>query len=217
MKLKETKRISLWIALAMMAGTLASQAQVLDPSSGHYYQVISDPGDTWMNAEVAALGHYYNGLEGHLATITSAGEDSYVGNVVKTYGGSSEFWLGGYQNPNTETTPTAGWTWVNGEGTFPGVNGVTGFHNDYSNWNSDEPNDYEGEGRGSEQYLGINLGNLGGFNDEGILGYIGGYVIEYDPNTIPTGGLATPDVASTAALLSGALALMGVISRRIRK
>lgn len=214
MKLKETKRISLWIALAMMAGTLASQAQVLDPSNGHYYQVISDPGDTWMNAEVAALSHYYNGLEGHLATVTSAGEDSYVGAAV-TAAGSGEFWLGGYQNPSTETVPTAGWTWVNGEGTFPGVNGAAGFDNAYSNWNPNEPNDAYGPG--SEQYLGINLGNVGGFNDEGNLGGIGGYVIEFDPNTIPTGGLATPDVASTAALLSGSMALLGIISRRIRK
>jgi hypothetical protein len=219
MKLKETKRISLWIALAMTAGTLASQAQVYDPSNGHYYQVISDRNVTWMDAEVAALSHYYNNgsqnLEGHLATITSAGEDSYVGTAVTTYGGSGEFWLGGYQNPNTETVPTAGWTWVNGEGAFPGVNGAAGFDNAYSNWNPNEPNDAFGPG--SEQYLGINLGNVGGFNDEGDLNQIGGYVIEFDPNTDPTGGFATPDVASTAVLLSGALALMGVVSRRMRK
>ncbi len=126
-----------------------------------------------------------------------------------------EFWLGGYQNPAGETTANAGWTWVNSEGTFPGVNGASGSHNSYSNWNPGEPNDAYGPG--SEQYLGINLGSPGGFNDEGNLGLIGGYVIEYDPHTVPNGGLVgAPDGGSTAFLLIGALSVLG-ISRRARE
>jgi len=183
---------------------------ILDPANGHYYEVIPAAGITWDNAHAGALSHFYLGLQGHLATVTDSLEDGYVGAAV-TAAGNGEFWLGGSQNPTTELVKTAGWTWVNGEGTFPGVNGASGFDNAYSNWNPGEPND--AYGAGSEQYLGINLGVVGGFNDEGNLGLIGGYVIEYDPHTIND----VPDGGLTASLLGGALMLMATVSRRIRK
>lgn len=194
-----------------LASVSAWALPILDPSSGHYYDVISAPSMTWNDAKAAALGQFYLGLQGHLATVTSAAEDGYVGSAVAA-AGSGEFWLGGFQNPITETSATDGWTWVNGEGTFPGINGASGFANSYSNWNPGEPNDAYGPG--SEQYLGINLGRVGGFNDEGNLGLIGGYVIEYDPNTIPD---RVPDAGSTLPLIGGAFALIGAFGRRLRK
>ena len=109
------------------------------PYNGHYYDVIATNGITWNDAHADALAASYLGLEGHLVTITSAGEDSFVGALIATYA-SGEVWAGGFQNPITETVPTVGWTWVNGEGTFPGVNSTTPF----ANWNSGEPNDFYG-------------------------------------------------------------------------
>jgi hypothetical protein len=61
---------------------------------------------------------------------------------------------------------------------------------------------------------------VGGFNDEGNLSLIEGYVVEFDPNTVPNGGLAptyAPDGGSTAGLLGGVLTLLGIASRRLRK
>jgi hypothetical protein len=188
-------------------------------TDGDYFDVIAAPDITWSDAEVDALTYYYNdgtqNLEGHLATVLDAETDTFVGDAVQAVG-AGEFWLGGYQNPITELVATAGWTWVNDDGTFPGVNGALGFTQTYSNWNGGEPNDAGGPG--SEQYLGINEGRLGGFNDEGNLSLIGGYVVEFDPTTDPTGGLASaPDAASTAQLLGGALMLVGFASRRRRQ
>ena len=174
--------------------------------NGHYYDVIVDNGITWDAARAGALSTFYLGLEGHLVTITSAGEDAFVGGLIATYT-SGEAWAGGYQNPITETDPQAGWTWVNAEGSFPGVNSTT----PYANWNGGEPNDYYGTA--TEQYMGLNLGGSGGFNDEGNLGLITGYVIEYDPDTIRD----TPDAGSTMALLSGALVVLGTVTRLLRK
>ncbi len=161
---------------------------------------------------------YYGGYEGHLVTITSQAEDTFVGNLVQSTSlpGQGEVWAGGYQNPVTELVATAGWTWVNNEGTFPGVDSSAPF----ANWNPGEPND--AYGAGSEQYLGLNLNgsDVGGFNDEGNLYYISGYVVEFDPNTVGNGGLApgyVPDAGSTMGLLSGALTLLGMASRRLRK
>lgn len=208
-------RASAIVASLILVGLWSSNAQILDPANGHYYQVFSAPGTTWINAENAALSLHYLGLQGHLATVTDSAEDSYVGQAVAA-AGSGEFWLGGYQNPGNQTIATAGWTWVNSEGTFPGVNGATGFQNAYSNWNPGEPNDAQGPG--SEQFLGINLGRTGGFNDEGNLGLIGGYVVEFDPNTVPGGGLVgVPDTSATVTLLGISLTGLAAFSRRLRK
>jgi hypothetical protein len=221
MILMQIHKLGITRAAAVMTcltlGAVSSHAApVYDSSNGHYYDVILSSSVDWNTAVTAALSQYYLGLEGHLATITSASEDAYVGQAVANAGGG-EFWLGGYQNPITELTATAGWTWVNGEGTFPGVNGASGFNNAYSNWNPGEPND--AYGAGSEQYLGINLGITGGFNDEGYLGLIAGYVIEYDPNTDPTGGLGgrVPDAGATMGLLGISLTGLAAFARRFRK
>lgn len=166
--------------------------------NGHYYDVIVAPQIAWQDARAAALSQFYLGLQGHLATITSAGEDLAVGNMMAGAVTGGEFWAGGFQAPAGETNPQAGWTWVNGEGSFPGDNSGPV----YANWNGGEPNDAYGPG--SEQYLGLNLGTVGGFNDEGNLGLIAGYVIEYDPTTIND----IPDGGDAAFLLVGGLAAL---------
>jgi hypothetical protein len=173
---------------------------------GHYYEVVPASQITWDDALNAALSSSYLGLQGHLVTITSAAEHAAVNGMIASQG-FGEMWAGGYQNPITEANKQANWTWVNGEGTFPGVDSTT----PYAQWNSGEPNDYYGVA--SEQHLGLNLGP--GFNDEGNLSLIYGYVVEYDPNTIDP--RKAPDAGATAPMLAGALALLGVVSRRARK
>jgi hypothetical protein len=172
---------------------------------GHYYDIIAAPGITWQDANTAAFNSYYLGLEGHLVTITSGTEHSAVNTLIQAQG-LGEMWAGGYQSPVTETNPQAGWTWVNNEGAFPGVNSTT----PYASWNSGEPNDAYGSA--SEQYLGLNFG--AGFNDEGNLNNIAGYVIEYDPNTVRP---SVPDGGSSLAMLAGATALLTGAARRLRK
>ncbi len=80
-----------------------ADAQVLDPSTGHYYEVFTAANITWANAETAALAlPKFNGLQGHLATVTSAEEDTFVADAVAAVtanGGPGEYWLGGFQNP----------------------------------------------------------------------------------------------------------------------
>jgi hypothetical protein len=71
----------------------------------------------------------------------------------------------------TNPPPQANWTWVNGEGSFPGFDSVS----PYAHWNPGEPND----GFGLEQHLGLNW-FAGWFNDEANLNHITGYVVEYD-------------------------------------
>lgn len=191
------------VGLFLSAGAVMA-IPILNPDNGHYYDVIRAQGIEWNDALLAANVKFHQGLRGHLATISSAQEHSYVNAAIQAAGGG-EMWAGGFQ-PVGETDPQANWTWVNNEGSFPGVNSSS----PYAFWNGGEPNDFYGIA--SEQYLGLNLS--AGFNDEGNLGLITGYVIEYDPNTIV---INVPDGGSSAALLGISMAMFGAFRKWIKK
>lgn len=181
-------------ALIGLTAALPAQAAVVD-WNGHSYDVISSPGIDWPTANAAANAMTYGGLSGHLATITSADEDAFLSGLIANQPG--EFWAGGFQKPIDETVATAGWAWVNWEGAFG-----------YQNWQSGEPNDYFGSA--TEQYLGLGLyRETGGWNDEGNVGLIAGYLVEYERSGVPEG----------AAGLAGIVAIVGLLAahRRIKK
>ena len=162
----------------------ANAVPVVGPT-GHFYDVIAGPGLAWADANAAANASSYLGLPGHLVTITGAPEDVFIDTLRNTLS-FGEVWVGGFQNPTTETVPGASWTWVNGEGSFPGVNSVS----PYANWTTGEPNDFYG--LASEQYLAIGLSGLGGgWNDEGAIGLISGYAVEYEAAAVPEQGSLT--------------------------
>jgi hypothetical protein len=109
-------------------------------------------------ADSSANSMTFNGKAGHLVTITSATEDQFVLDLVyqwQTDNGldgdfeSGEVWAGGFQDPADEAVATEGWTWVNGEGPFPGVNNQPV----YANWAARQPDD--AHGLRSEQHLGL--------------------------------------------------------------
>jgi PEP-CTERM motif-containing protein len=200
MKMLSVRNLFLSLVVSAVLSTSAWASPV--PFNGHYYDVIRAAGITWNDARAAALSQFFLSLQGHLVTITSAGEDTAVHNMILTNGGG-EMWAGGYQNPVTETNPFLGWTWVNGEGTFPGVSSASPF----ANWSGGEPNDFYGPA--SEQYLGLNFGT--GWNDEGNLSLITGYVIEYDPNTIND---VVPEPISLTLVGTG---ILGLVARHRRR
>ena len=138
----------------------------------YLYQAADDK--NWTPAKDAALLLTNNGVSGHLATITSLGEDTFINNLGIA-AGLNEMWVGGFQVSGS-TEPGAGWTWVNGDGIIDPTN-ATGLN--YTNWLNSEPNNVNGE-----DFLAIRLGGNFGWNDEGNLGNIVGYVVEYD-NAIP--------------------------------
>jgi len=152
------------------------------PSTEHFYVFESDLNITWTDAKIKAEGKTYYGLKGYLATILSAEESQISAEQISGAG-----WIGA-SDANQEGI----WNWVTGpeaitnfwNGTFTGsapIDATTGLPM-YSNWNTNEPNQF-----GDEDYAHItdnSIGLTGSWNDLPNEGGVGayqakGYIIEY--------------------------------------
>jgi len=171
----------LLLAVTLLPVTVSAQGPTLAAQGdfdGRRYEIIADNGVDWITANAAAGAATYLGVNGHLATITSEAEDLFIESLRLSAGlAIPETWIGGIAVSSTCLPfPGCDWTWINDEGPISTPQVPTP---SYSNWLSGEPNN-AGSG---EKHLAVGLGNLYGWNDEGNLGNIGGYVIEYDAAT----------------------------------
>lgn len=179
------------------AGLLAVNATAAPVAyDGHWYDIVPAAGIAWADAKAAAegmilsVGSALDGSAGYLATSTSAAENAFI-ESLRVGAGLGQSWLGGFQ-PSGETTPGAGWSWITGED-----------WDCFVKWASGEPNDFYGSA--SEQQVAIGLFGSGTWNDEGALGLISGYVVEWGPNRacVPDGGSVAAISMLTLAGLAG--------------
>jgi hypothetical protein len=169
-------RVGLILTLLTFSAWPGQAAPVAGPN-GHFYEVIPAPFIAWDDARAAAEGAALGCFDGHLATSTSLEEDTFL-ESLRVGVPTGQVWIGGFQ-PAGETRPTESWAWVNGEGPIAGVNGGPGF----ANWYAGEPNDFYGPA--SEQHLAIGFFGFQGWNDEGNIFGISGYIIEYEDLEAP--------------------------------
>jgi len=145
------------------------------PKTGHFYEYVPNLGITWTNAKTAAEARTYYGLQGYLATITSAEEAQLSGEQAKGAG-----WIGGSDSQNEGI-----WKWVTGPeaGTVFWNGGITGSSPNFAFWNNSEPNN-----QGDEDYAHVTapgVGIPGSWNDLSNTGAaLGdyqpkGYIVEY--------------------------------------
>jgi hypothetical protein len=168
------KRFFALTAVALAAASAHAAPVAYD---GSYYEYVA-ASLSWTDAAAAAAASSYNGLSGHLATISSAAENAFVTNL-STW---TDAWLG--------ATKTAdGWAWVDGS-SFS-----------YANWLPGEPNNYGG----NEDNIVISYSNPGSWNDIAAAYTPNGYLVEYSTASVvpePAGyalllaGLAVTGVAS---------------------
>ncbi|MCF6182937.1 T9SS type B sorting domain-containing protein [Lutibacter sp.] len=149
------------------------------PSTGHYYEYVSDVGISWTDAKTAAETKTHYGLQGYLATITTPEEAQLAGKQAEGTG-----WIGA-SDEETEGT----WKWMTGPETgmtfwIGNASGTTsGTDIPFANWNTGEPNNLD-----DEDYAHVtapNVGITGSWNDLKNTGEVSGdyqpkgYIVEY--------------------------------------
>jgi hypothetical protein len=163
---------------------LASVAPAQSLYNGHYYQVVVNNHISWTTAGTNAAGMTFSGVQGHLATITSAGENTFVNTLM----GVGPNWIGGYQVP-LSSEPAGGWTWITGEPWS------------FTNWGPGEPNnDFGIEDRLVMGTVEPGISSWGDLPDDGGFAAIRGYIVEYEP---------VPEPLSILALAAGITAIVG--------
>ena len=145
---------------------------IMNPANEHYYEAVAVSGGIdWFDARVAAGLRTFEGIHGHLATITSVQEDNFIARMfpqavadkADVNDSTVAYWLGGFQPPNSDE-PDKDWQWITDE---PFV---------YTNWHPSEPNQYQGHEEDCLHYRASPM-----WNDDECVFLWGGYVVEYDP------------------------------------
>jgi Ca2+-binding RTX toxin-like protein len=147
--------------------TVSQTGQFFWAGNGHYYEYISASGIDWQDAATAASGRTLFGLQGYLATVTSAEENAFISPLL-----GGEGWIGA-SDAGTEGT----WAWVTGPeaGTvfWQGLSNGSVQNGEYNNWGGGEPNN-----AGDEDYA--HFLNNSRWNDYNFANNsIRGYVVEY--------------------------------------
>jgi hypothetical protein len=152
--------------------------------NGHAYEFVTAPLISWNEASAMAQAATFNGVNGHLATITS-GEEQYFINSIPSldptfFPDAIGMWLGGFQ-ANPADPPDQGWSWVTGEAW------------DFTNWAEGEPDDlFEPESH-LAMYVPTQKLAIGWSDQVGAEAHwfgISGFLIEYAVPAPPTPALA---------------------------
>ena len=100
-----------FLTLSNPVNAIIAPALPLNSFNGNAYELIT-ASLNWDDARAAAEARTYGGAPGHLATITSPGEDNFIFNAFDP---TLSSWIGGIQ-PLGNVEPAGGWTWITGEG-----------------------------------------------------------------------------------------------------
>ena len=133
--------------------------------NGHYYKLYNE-GLTWSDAKT-----FCENLGGHLVTITDANEQTVIENLLYEQGLKTDYWIGGYKNDEDL------WQWVTDE------------KFSYSNWEDEQPDNYNG----AEKFLEI-YQSVGTWNDMPLYGNKNfGLICEWDSGVSGSSALFVDD------------------------
>lgn len=184
-------------------GTTPSGPPDVAPSrfnaNGHFYEFVTGR-LTWADARIAAAARTYQGLCGHLATITSSAENDFVARTFASGQQRYFAWIAGYE-PKDDGV----WRWGAGPengAQFSQVKQPTSPFN-YVNWQGAEPNDNAAVEDFAAMNLGATFTNVapGGWIDSPYpnpADPIEGYIVEYEACPPPDSGDGDGDGFSPA-------------------
>jgi hypothetical protein len=175
--------------------------------NGHWYRYLNSgnifQGFTFQAARTAAEASTYNGLQGYLATVTSADEQSFL-NGAFTYllgfGNVGTAWLGA-----SDAEEEGDWRWLGGP--------ESGQLMSYTNWLPGHPFNAPGAEDFDQMVLYIQAGGptTYGWSTVGSTGGALGYIIEYG-----NGPVTVVPEPGPLGLLAAGLAALGWMMRRRR-
>ena len=154
-------------ASATAPGTFTIVEDVPDfyPATGHYYDWVSTGYISWSAAKAAAEQMFYRGVQGHLATVTSAGENDFL---TTTFG--KRAWIDGHQDHGAPgfSEPAGGFVWSTDE---PFA---------FQAWAPGEPSNFA-----SNEHF-VEMFTTGEWNDQAMSGnnYVLGFYVEYEVPTL---------------------------------
>lgn len=190
-----SKLRALLATLSLFVVAFEAQAAPVQWSSssggnGHWYDVIfTNAAMTWSAAKSAASSSAHLNMTGHLATVTSQEEQTFLNDLNPSW---DRAWLGG-----TDEASEGTWTWITGEAF------------EFSNWSPGEPNN---SFNGPENYMLGWWDYTSGWNDaaDSEAFQTSAYAVEYSaPAPIP--------VPAAFPLLGTALAVLGSLGWRRRQ
>jgi len=209
-------RKSLYGIVLFWFASIANAAPIIG-ANGNAYEYISSTGITWFDADNEASLSFYNGVNGHLASVFDQDENDFILSLLTGVNGS--VWLGG-----SDAFTEGAWKWVADDnyqfwdGGIAGVNGWGG----YANWVSrKEPNNENNEDYAS--MFGGAVGIADGMYAPGLWNDLSydqtgshathsaysmlGYVVEYNVSAVP--------IPPAVWLFStGLIALIGIAKRK---
>jgi len=153
--------------LGVASVTPVFAAPVLNPANGHHYELISTI-LSWTDAKSEAEASIFQGVNGHLVTITSADENAFVEGIVPD---NTIVWIG-----FTDEVIEGNFEWVTAEPVI------------YTNWNAGEPNDSSATGEDYGEFLSDPPFTGSPWNDvPNVRSGNSGYVVEYDTDPVHSG------------------------------
>ena len=181
------------------------------PSTNHFYEYVPDLGIDWESARQAAANRTYFGLQGYLATISSADEAQITGEQASGAG-----WIGG-----SDVAEEGVWRWKTGPeaGTIFWTGGIVGASPNFAFWNAGEPNNQNDEDyahitdkndtnsiQGSWNDLRLNGDPSGFFQPKGYVVEYGGMPGDPDVNISASTSIYIPEITDT---VGGEICLTG--------
>jgi len=180
------------VALSWGGGPVEAET-VLWPGNGHYYERVDDFGHTlyWDQARDQAASRSYQGLLGHLATITSQPEQEFITNTLLGPPAQDYYWIGGW------TQDYVHWGWITGE-TWA-----------YTNWAAGKPNNFYGDEHALYAYAQYLQGYPPGVWDDYSVSRVGApFLVEYE---------GVPEPCTLTLLGVGVISLLAYAWRRWRR
>ena len=164
----------------------------------NYYDFVATNGINWADANTAASASIFGGVNGHLATITSAAENNFIATGVADFSAYINLLAIAWLGATVDSSGVASWV-VGPEAGQQFSQGQTPLNSMYTNWGGIEPNNPPSAMDmqiGTLNWFGITQGKWGdaqnGLADisgcsggPGFCDPIVGYFVEYEATPLP--------------------------------